>query len=89
VTSPQDEIDHVNGVRDDNRIANLRVVQRRDNLLGQAVRKDSKSGTKGVSFQDGKWRAGVKIDGRMRTLGRFSTKEAARDAFRAAEKDRA
>lgn len=52
------EIDHINGIRDDNRIVNLRECTRRENAIN-TVAKNGSSRFKGVSFHDsrGKWRA--------------------------------
>ena len=50
------EIDHINTVRDDNRVENLRVVTHRDNLLNPLTRPRrraacAKNGAKGASAQ--------------------------------------
>ena len=44
------EIDHINRVRDDNRIENLRLVDRTHNNLNTKLRVDNTSGYKGVCF---------------------------------------
>lgn len=79
---PEHDVDHINGVRDDNRIANLRAVTRLANLRNCCVRSDNTSGIVGVDQKpDGKWRAriGVKL------VGTFATKDEAISARRAAE----
>lgn len=48
------EIDHINGVRHDNRIENLRCVDRWINCKNAAKRKDNKTGQTGVSYNKGK-----------------------------------
>lgn len=83
-TWPTGELDHINGLKDDNRIANLRDVSRTINSQNQRrARSDSRSGLLGVSFDKsrGKWRAGIGVDGRERHLGRFNTQDAAHDAY--------
>lgn len=51
------EVDHINGVRHDNRLCNLREVNRRTNTMNTKTRKDSRSGIKGVhwSKRDSLW----------------------------------
>lgn len=53
------QIDHLNGVRDDNRLCNLRLVSRRQNNLNCKKRIDNKSGVTGVRFckRDKLWHA--------------------------------
>lgn len=45
------DIDHINGVRDDNRLSNLRTASRKQNALNRkAANSNSKSGVRGVYF---------------------------------------
>lgn len=87
---PGGDIDHINGVRTDNRIANLRCVTRRVNLQN---RRQSGSGKKhgtllGAAWHSktGKWRALIKHDGRQKSLGYFATEEQAHEAYVAAKR---
>ncbi len=59
-------IDHINGDRSDNRLANLRSVDERQNGRNQARRKDSSSGVTGVCWgaHVGKWMAYINVGGR-------------------------
>ena len=84
---PVHEIDHINGIRDDNRLGNLREATRAENQQNQAVRRDSSSGFTGVSWDKwrNKWQAYIKIAGRQRYLGRFPTAESAHAAYLAAK----
>lgn len=57
---PEDmEVDHINGVRDDNRLCNLRLVTASQNQYNRHMDVRNKSGVKGVHFckKEGKWRA--------------------------------
>jgi hypothetical protein len=45
-------IDHINGIKDDNRITNLRVLSNADNVYNAKPRSDNKSGVKGVTFME-------------------------------------
>jgi hypothetical protein len=71
------EIDHINGVRDDNRIENLRSVTRSQNIMNSSGRSDSKLGVKGVGLKDGLYRARITLDGKQIHLGKFKTLELA------------
>jgi len=82
---PSEQIDHINGVRDDNRIENLREVSVQGNQRNQHIRIDNTSGIPGVYFDLGAWRARIKVDGKYVDLGRFKTKEEAFVARKGAE----
>ncbi|EKK5411216.1 HNH endonuclease [Enterobacter cloacae] len=70
------QIDHINGIRDDNRLCNLRLVTQREN--DQNRRK-----ARGYSWNKGcsKWEAYIRVDGVLRHLGLFTTEAAARAAY--------
>lgn len=55
------EIDHINGVKHDNRIENLRCVDRFINCKNASKRSDNKSGTTGVSYSNSKQRWVVQL----------------------------
>lgn len=84
-----DEIDHINGVRTDNRIANLRSVSRLENRRNAATPKTNKSGIVGVHFkkQKKKWVAYISENDKYKHIGYFDTKEAAAVARKQAEHD--
>ena len=81
---PLGDIDHANGIRSDNRIANLREATRSQNLINFECRKDSKSGIRGVYLHKitGKWAASCGYEGKQKHIGIFETKEAAAHAYR-------
>jgi hypothetical protein len=56
---PNPEVDHINRVRDDDRIENLREASRTLNLINVGNRSDNTSGFRGVNWNSrvGKWRA--------------------------------
>lgn len=84
---PNGDIDHINGVRDDNRIANLRDVDRGTNLQNQRVPKNNKStGVMGVYPSRGcRFTAALSINNRKRSLGTFDTLQQAQQAYIAAK----
>lgn len=80
---PTLSIDHINRVRNDNRIANLREVSRTKNSWNSARRIDNTSGFTGVGFhkQRQKWRARIINNGREQHLGFFDSEIAAAAAY--------
>ena len=81
---PQDDIDHLNGQRTDNRIANLRDVDNTINRQNQKrARADSATGVQGVApYKDsGRFQARVRHEGISHYLGTYDTVEAARSAY--------
>lgn len=79
-------IDHINGDRKDNRVHNLRLVTKQQNLQNRAVSSANKSGYKGVFANRNRkrWCARITIDGKGMSLGTFDTKEQAALAYNAA-----
>lgn len=81
---PDFHIDHIDGNKLNNRIANLRDVSVSVNLQNQKrPRSNSSSGLLGVSLcrQTGKWLAGIGINGRRKALGRFDSPEQAHAVY--------
>lgn len=80
---PAGQIDHMNGDRIDNRLANLRVVSNAINQQNvRRARVDNRSsGVLGVSRLRGKWRARIWLDGRERHLGVFDWMSDAHAAY--------
>lgn len=71
-------IDHVNGLRNDNRAVNLREVSRLENAKNKARPSNSTTGYIGVSqTYDGKFRAYITVHNKTIHLGRFAKIEAA------------
>lgn len=71
--TPQNEIDHVNGDKTDNRIENLRICSKTENQQNQKLHSDNTSGYHGVSWRKdiGKWRAQIQVAGKKLMLGCF------------------
>ena len=85
---PIQHIDHINGIRDDNRIANLRDVSHAENLQGfQRLRERNKAGVKGVSWNEKNKRFHVQrmFFGVTQFLGTFDTLEEAAEAYKNAK----
>lgn len=77
------EIDHINGDGLDNRRSNLRLCFKFQNQRNSKLRLCSSSGYKGVSFSKDrkKWRADIRIHGKLKNLGFFLSKEEAAIAY--------
>ena len=85
---PEDQIDHINRNKTDNRIANLREVTNKQNGQNASKRSDNTSGHPGVGWhkQSAKWVAQIKHNQKLIHLGYFTTLEEAIAARKAAEK---
>ncbi len=86
---PENDIDHKNGIRDDNRFINLRDVTRSENLQNQRKsRSDKGTGLLGACFDKsrGKFLASIKLNGQKKYLGRFPTPEQAHAAYLTAKR---
>lgn len=72
---PKDEIDHINRMRSDNRLANLRIADRSKNGFNKPVRSDSKIGVKNVSYdqETGVYYVRLVIDKKPFNFGGFAT----------------
>lgn len=84
---PDRDIDHINGNRKDNRICNLRLVTRSENMRNARIPSHNKSGCIGVCWNKGQrsWRAVIVVNKRQIHVGSFQTKEAAISARKVAE----
>lgn len=84
---PSGEVDHINQVKSDNRILNLRECTKSENCRNRALTKANKSGFRGVFWDPRRknWRAGITFDGKRTMLGRFPTPELAYEVFLAKE----
>ncbi|MDM0086898.1 MULTISPECIES: HNH endonuclease signature motif containing protein [unclassified Variovorax] len=81
---PKGEIDHRDGVKTNNRLANLRDVSRDVNSQNQLrAHSRSTSGLLGVSADPkrGKWKASIFRESRKHFLGRFDTPELAHACY--------
>ena len=72
-------IDHINGVKTDNRIENLRLATHGENQHNQKRNCKNTSGAKGVSraSRNDKWQVRVKVAGRTKYFGCYADLELA------------
>lgn len=78
---PEEDIDHINRAREDNRWCNLRECSRSNNTANRPPHPENKSGYKGVSWSkcNKKWRVEICCKGVKHHLGLFD------DIFEAAK----
>ena len=71
---PKHQIDHINGIKDDNRWCNLREATNAENKRNAGRRADNTSGYKCVTWHGGKWSVSVKFPWATQQVkcGRFS-----------------
>lgn len=74
------EVDHINRVRHDNRLENLRLVNRQQNLFN----------TKALGYcwdkHANKWHAKICLNGKLEYLGLYNDEEDARNAYLTAKR---
>lgn len=85
---PTQMIDHIDGIRTNNRISNLRDVSRTTNLENRhRAQANSRSGLLGVCQYGNSWAANIRVKGKQLYLGRFDTPEAAHAAYLSAKRN--
>lgn len=86
---PKHQIDHVNGVRHDNRFVNLRDVTNSVNNQNLRAPQQGSSGYLGVSFskRNGKWRSAIWVNKKHVYLGEFKTPEEAHERYLTAKRE--
>lgn len=81
---PKDEIDHINLIKDDNRIANLREATHSENVRNVKMRRRNKTGFKGVirhHQSPNKFVAQITVDRKVMYLGIFDDPKTAYAAY--------
>jgi hypothetical protein len=80
---PERHIDHINGIRHDNRICNLRQASSSDNAQNICKYSNNTSGYIGVSYHKNnqKYVAQISINGKNRYLGIYETAELAYEVY--------
>lgn len=76
-------VDHINNIKGDNRLINLQVISNRENTSKDKTNKTSKytgvSLTKKLKYK--KWRATIRINGKVKELGYYKTEIGAANAY--------
>jgi hypothetical protein len=76
MTDTTRQVDHINGIRHDNRLENLRLVTHQQNNFNRTKAKGY-----GWNKRVRKWHAQIKIDGKQQFLGNFDSEEDAHNAY--------
>lgn len=88
INAPDDiKVDHIDGDPLNNQRHNLRFATPLQNMMNRRGKRNGSSKRKGVWFDEQagnkKWRAAIRIDGKLKYLGRFHTEDEAGDAYAA------
>lgn len=86
---PKGQLDHINGVKTDNRIVNLREVFGNGNSKNMPKQRNNTSGVVGVYWfkRDNLWKAQIQVNNKSIHLGYFTNKQDAINARKQAEMD--
>lgn len=80
------DVDHINGNRDDNTAANLRLATRSQNIANSKISARNTSGVKGVTWskRERKWMTQIRVEGKRIGLGYYHHIDDAAKAYREA-----
>lgn len=82
---PVNYLDHINGIKDDNRINNLREVTQTENMqnIRTAYASNKSCGLLGASWNsyNSKWKASIRHSGKKHHIGYYDTAEEAHQAY--------
>jgi len=87
---PANQIDHINEVKDDNRLVNLRLATSQENQHNKSSpQTNNTSGYLGVYWNKprGKWIARIQVNGKNKHLGLFNTAEEASAVYLAVKRE--
>lgn len=85
---PSEHIDHINGNKSDNRIANLRDVSNRTNRENKrSAAANSRSGLLGARPHRKKWQAVIQVDRKTICLGTYPSPEMAHQVYVKAKRE--
>jgi hypothetical protein len=85
---PENQLDHINRIKDDNRIENLRECVNSENCQNRNMQSNNTSGYTGVNWskQCKKWRAEICVNNKNKYLGLFENFDDAIIAYDNAKK---
>jgi hypothetical protein len=75
-------IDHINTVKTDNRLENLRILSNRENISLRFNKNNTTSKFRGVTLHNNnKWLARIRINGKQKYIGTFTSELEAGQAY--------
>ena len=76
-------LDHINGIRHDNRIENLREATSSLNAVNAKMKSNNTSGYKGVHWLERtkSWKVAIRFEGKQHHIGYFKSKRKAAEAY--------
>lgn len=82
ICSGDEEIDHINGRPNDNRINNMRIVSHMNNMKNHKLMSSNTSGYSGVHYsaRENAWKAYIQYDNKKVHIGTFTSKQDAINA---------
>lgn len=78
---PSKNIDHINGVKTDNRICNLRDVSQKENCSNQKIHREGHLCGTSLNKIKKRWQARCRVDNKKIHIGSFSYQEEAHIAY--------
>ena len=81
-TSNNNLIDHIDMDPTNNKIENLRIVNKSQNSRNRKKKENCNSEYIGVNKNGNKWQTKIKINGKQKHLGLFNTEEEAAEAYK-------
>lgn len=78
---PRGSIDHINRIKTDNRIENLREATHAQQMANKTIHPNSKQKYKGVERKGNRYRSRINIKGKRVYLGYYNTPEEAYTAY--------
>ena len=76
------QVDHINGIKTDNRFTNLQLLTQRANIY-KAYQQNGKKTPPGVSYEKRtkRYESNIRVNGKKRRIGRYSTSIEAGEAY--------
>lgn len=84
---PENQIDHINGIKNDNRIDNLRDVTNRENHQNKLIHKNGKLFGCTYLKNRKKWQSAIKHNGKEVYLGTYDSEKQAHEAYKKYQKE--